>query len=251
MRGPARPPEGGATSLSEGPREAEPGAAPPLSIVVPVLNEAAQITRTLAQLAPLRQRGAQVIVVDGGSTDATVGLAQPLADHVLCDAPRGRARQMNAGAAAARGAVLLFLHADTLLPAHADRLVLQAVASGAQWGRFDVRIEGRARMLRVVAALMNLRSRWTGIATGDQAIFVRRDTFVALGGFADQPLMEDIELSRRLRRRSRPACLRERVTTSGRRWETRGVWRTIVLMWRLRWRYWRGESPQSLAKAYR
>ncbi|HSQ72224.1 MAG TPA: TIGR04283 family arsenosugar biosynthesis glycosyltransferase, partial [Rubrivivax sp.] len=165
--------------------------------------------------------------------------------------PRGRAVQMNAGTARASAALLLFLHADTQLPPGADLRVRQAVARGAAWGRFDVRIDGRPRMLRVVAALMNWRSRWTGIATGDQAIFVTRTAFERVGGFPVQPLMEDIELSRRLKRLGRPACLRDRVRTSGRRWEQRGVWRTIVLMWWLRWRYWRGESAQSLAEAYR
>lgn len=226
------------------------GPAPALSIVVPVLNEAAGVKATLAHLAPLRGRGVEVIVVDGGSADGTAQCAQPFADAVL-SAPRGRARQMNAAAAAARGAVLLFLHADTLLPPKADELIATAVAAGASWGRFDVTIIGRHPMLRVVAAFMNARSRWSGIATGDQALFVRRDVFERLGGFPDQPLMEDIELSKRLRSIAPPACLRERVATSGRRWETRGVWPTILLMWRLRWRYWRGESAQSLAEAYR
>ena len=221
-----------------------------LSIVVPVLDEAAAIAATLEALAPMRARGVEVIVVDGGSADATVATASGAADRVL-SAPRGRARQMNAGAAAASGAALLFLHADTHLPGQADRLVAAALDAGPAWGRFDVRIEGRPWLLRVVAALMNLRSRWSGIATGDQAMFVRRDVFERLGGFPDQPLMEDIELSRRLRRWGPPACLRERVVTSGRRWERGGVWRTIFLMWRLRWRYWRGASPQSLAETYR
>ena len=223
---------------------------PALTVVMPVLNEADGIEATLASLAPLRQRGVELIVVDGGSTDGTPAIAQTQGARV-CVSPRGRARQMNAGAAEAQGEVLLFLHADTRLPPDGDRLVGQAISAGARWGRFDVQITGRARMLRVVAALMNLRSRLTGIATGDQAIFVRRDTFEQVGGFPDQPLMEDIELSARLRQLAPPACLRERVATSGRRWETRGVWRTIVLMWRLRWRYWRGESPERLAEAYR
>lgn len=221
-----------------------------LSIIVPVLDEAAGIAATLQALAPLRAAGHEVIVVDGGSRDATAALAAPLADAVL-RSERGRARQMNTGAAAARGAVLLFLHADTLLPPQADARLLQAVAGGAGWGRFDVRISGQSRWLPVVARLMNLRSRLTGIATGDQAIFVRAELFRQLGGFAPQPLMEDIELSRRLRRTGRPACLTERVLTSGRRWESRGVWRTIVLMWLLRWRYWRGAAPETLARAYR
>jgi len=224
--------------------------APALSIVVPALDEAAGIADMLRALQPLRARGAELIVADGGSSDDTVAQARPLADEVL-QAPRGRALQMNAGAARARGRLLLFLHADTQLPPQADALLARALAAGHVWGRFDVRIDGRHPMLRVVAALMNLRSRCTGIATGDQALFVRRELFERLGGYAPQPLMEDIELSRRLKRCGRPACLRPPVHTSGRRWESRGVWRTIVLMWRLRWRYWRGASPAQLAEAYR
>jgi rSAM/selenodomain-associated transferase 2 len=226
---------------------------PALSIVIPALNEAAGIEATLQALQPLRLRGVELVLADGGSSDSTPTLAQPWVDAVV-DAPRGRALQMNAGAARARASVLLFLHADTRLPPLADVLVLQAVQrsdKGARWGRFDVRIEGRPWMLRVVAALMNLRSRASGIATGDQAIFITREAFERVGGFPVQPLMEDIEISRRLKRLGRPACLGARVCTSGRRWEQRGVWRTIVLMWRLRWRYWRGESPARLAEAYR
>jgi rSAM/selenodomain-associated transferase 2 len=221
-----------------------------LSIVVPVLNEAAGIVASLQRLTPLREAGHEVIVVDGGSADNTAALATPWADQVI-HSPRGRALQMNAGAAVAQGEGLLFLHADTHLPAGADRLIAQALAQGARWGRFDVRIAGRAWMLRVVAVLMNQRSRWSGIATGDQAIFLQRQLFQQLGGYANLPLMEDIELSRRLRAHGAPACLRACVVTSGRRWEQRGVWRTIVLMWWLRWRYWRGADPQTLAQLYR
>jgi rSAM/selenodomain-associated transferase 2 len=220
-----------------------------LSIVVPVLDEATGITAMLQALEPLRKRGAEVIVVDGGSRDGTPGLAAALADRVVSSA-RGRARQMNAGAALAGAEVLLFLHADTRLPDAADEHIAAALRGGAGWGRFDVRIDGRPWMLHVVAACMNQRSRLTGIATGDQALFVRRALFQQLGGYPDQPLMEDVELSRRLRRVAPPACLRETVVTSGRRWESRGVWRTIVLMWWLRWRYWRGVSPDRLARAY-
>lgn len=222
-----------------------------LSIVVPVLNEAAGIAGTLEALAPLRARGAEVIVVDGGSRDATVAIATPLADRVI-DGPQGRARQMNAGAQQASAARLLFLHADTCLPERADSLVAAALqAHPLAWGRFDVVIDGRSRMLPVIAALMNRRSRWTGIATGDQAMFMTRAAFESAGGFPDQPLMEDIELSKRLKRLCAPACLRERVTTSGRRWEQRGVWRTIVLMWRLRLLYALGVSADRLAPWYR
>ena len=220
-----------------------------LAIVVPMVDEAATLPALLAHLAGWRARGCEVVLVDGGSRDDSVEMARAAGFRVLI-AERGRARQMNAGAQACGRALLLFLHADTRLPEAADAVVCAALAVQA-WGRFDVHIDGRPRMLRVVAALMNLRSRLSGIATGDQAIFVRRDVFEAVGGFPDQPLMEDIELSCRLLRVSRPACLRARVRTSGRRWEQRGVWRTIALMWRLRWAYWRGVPAERLAEAYR
>lgn len=221
-----------------------------LSIIVPVLNEAAGIAQSLGALAAMRAHGVEVIVADGGSTDDTTRQAAPFADAVIA-APRGRALQMNAGAAASHGQVLLFLHADTVLPAGAQALVLDALAaSGAAWGRFDVSISGSSRMFPVIAAMMNLRSRVTGIATGDQAIFVRREDFFAVGGFPAQPLMEDIDISRRLKARSAPVCLRARVTTSGRRWEKHGIWRTIFLMWSLRLRYWFGAGADTLAKVY-
>jgi rSAM/selenodomain-associated transferase 2 len=222
-----------------------------LTIVVPVLNESVQIVACLRALTALRSQGVEVIVADGGSTDGTAEWARPLADLVL-QCPRGRAGQMNFGAAQARGKALLFLHADTRLPEAALAAVGTALASPRMhWGRFDVCIEGRPRTLRLVAWSMNLRSRWSGIATGDQAIFVRRDSFLRVGGFPDQPLMEDIELSKRLRKLARPVCLRQRVITSGRRWQRDGVWRTIALMWRLRWLYWIGTPPERLAQLYK
>lgn len=222
-----------------------------LSIVVPVLNEADALPVLLERLLPLVRHGCEVIIADGGSEDGSADIAR-CGGFTVVRAPRGRARQMNAGAAHATGAALLFLHADTELPEGADVLVGQALSGGAtRWGRFDVCIAGRPAMLRVVGLMMNLRSRLTGIATGDQAMFVTRAAFVAAGGFPDQPLMEDIELSRRLRAISRPACIARCATTSGRRWETRGVWRTIFLMWRLRWDYWRGVPASQLAEAYR
>lgn len=222
-----------------------------LSIIVPVLNEAGGIAAALDALAGLRAAGHEVIVVDGGSTDGTPDFAAPRADRVA-SAPRGRASQMNAGARFANGDVLLFLHADTRLPARADRAVLDGLAGrGRAWGRFDVRIDTRHPLLRVVASFMNLRSRWTGIATGDQAIFVRRDAFAAIGGFPPVALMEDIALSAALKRVSPPLCLRDHVLTSGRRWESRGVVRTVLLMWWLRLRYFLGASPERLAEIYR
>ncbi len=221
-----------------------------LSIIVPTLDEAAGIAACLGRLRPLRERGVEVVVADGGSTDGTAALAVPLADRVVA-APRGRAAQMNAGAAASRGDTLLFLHADTRLPDDADRLVLEGLAaSGRQWGRFDVAIEGRPAMLRVVAACMNARSRLTGIATGDQAIFVRRAAFDSAGGFPAIALMEDIALSKALKRTGPPLCLRSRALTSGRRWERHGTLATILLMWRLRLAYFLGADPARLAKRY-
>ncbi|MGE0356907.1 MAG: TIGR04283 family arsenosugar biosynthesis glycosyltransferase [Burkholderiales bacterium] len=221
-----------------------------LSIVVPVLDEAAGIAGALAALAPLRSRGAEVIVVDGGSADATRSLAAPLADRVI-ESPRGRARQMNAGAQAATGEVLLFLHADTRLPPGADRLVLEGLAaSGRDWGRFDIAIEGRSPLLPVVAAFMNARSRLTAIATGDQALFARRAAFESAGGFPPIALMEDIAFCRTMRRRGPPLDLRARAVTSGRRWERRGTLRTILLMWRLRLAYFLGADPARLAERY-
>lgn len=221
-----------------------------LSIIIPVLDEAERIAALLGELQPLRDHAGELIVVDGGSRDLTRERAAPLADRVLTS-PAGRATQMNAGAAASRGDRLLFLHADTRLPQDADRLIETALAGERCWGRFNVRIEGRHAWLPVIAAAMNWRSRLTGIATGDQGIFMTRAAFDEVGGFADQALMEDIEMSRRLKQRSAPACLSATVSTSGRRWETHGVCRTVLLMWQLRWRYWRGESPERLAKAYR
>lgn len=216
-----------------------------LAIIVPTLNEAAGIRAALAALGPLRAHGHEVIVVDGGSSDATVDLARPLADQVLGSAS-GRATQMNAGARAAGADRFVFLHADTRLPPHADALILSALEH-ARWGRFDVEIEGRHPLLKMIACAINLRSRLTGIATGDQAIFVRRDAF---SGFPDIPLMEDVAFSRAMKRAGRPACVRSRVVTSGRRWESRGVLRTIVLMWRLRLLYALGVAPQRLARKY-
>ncbi|MBL8513199.1 MAG: TIGR04283 family arsenosugar biosynthesis glycosyltransferase [Betaproteobacteria bacterium] len=222
---------------------------PRLSIIVPSLNEAAHIAATLAPLQAMRARGVEVIVADGGSNDETKTLAQPLADRVI-DAPRGRARQMNAGAKASTGNVLLFLHADSRLSPNAGNDIAIATQRGARWGRFDVSITGTSAMFPVIAWFINHRSRWSGIATGDQGLFVARDVFDALGGFPDQPLMEDIEFCKRAKRFGAPACLDVRIETSGRRWEKHGVFNTIVLMWALRARYFFGEAPESLHRAY-
>jgi rSAM/selenodomain-associated transferase 2 len=217
-----------------------------LSVVIPALNEAGEIGACLQALAPLRDRGHEVIVADGGSDDGTPALARALCDRVVA-APRGRASQMNAGARGAGGDALVFLHADTRMPPAADELIIQSLKTHV-WGRFDVEIESRRASLKVVACAMNMRSRLTGIATGDQAIFVRRDAFA---GFPEIALMEDIAFSKAMKRRGPPACLRARVATSGRRWERRGVLRTIVLMWRLRLMYFFGTRPEDLALLYR
>jgi len=221
-----------------------------LSIIIPMLNEAAQLPDLFAHLLPLCRAGCEVIFVDGGSADGSAELAQ-LAGFTVVQAARGRARQMNAGVAHASGEVLLFLHADTRLPDAAAHHIAQALAGEDHcWGRFDVCISGRSFMLRVIAQMMNWRSCLSGIATGDQAIFVRHNVFEQLQGFPEQPLMEDVEMSKRLKDYSRPACIRHCVNTSGRRWETRGVWRAIFLMWRLRWAYWRGVDAHELAGLY-
>ena len=213
---------------------------------MPVLDEAEGLGAALARLAPLRERGHEVIVADGGSGDGSAAIAQPLVDRVV-RAPRGRASQMNAGAAAASGDALLFLHADTALPPDAEDRVAQGLAR-RDWGRFDVDIEGRGALLPVVSYFMNLRSRLTGIATGDQAIFVRRAAFE---GFPEIALMEDVAFSAAMkRRRGRPACLRARVRTSGRRWDRNGALRTVLLMWRLRLAYFLGAAPEELARRY-
>ncbi len=234
-----------------------------LSIIIPTLNEGEHIGALLADLAPLRAAGAELILVDGGSSDATLARAANGVDRIL-QAPRGRAAQMNAGVQAAAGELLWFLHADTRVPAEAVSALQQAWARGACqtpgarrrsrracfWGRFDVRLSGRHPLLRLVERGMNLRSRLSGIATGDQGLFVAREAFVAVGGFPPLALMEDIALSMALRRLARPVCLRERLLTSSRRWETRGVLRTILLMWRLRLAYALGADPEALARQY-
>lgn len=222
-----------------------------LSIIVPMLNEAEGLPDMLMQLTSYSARACEVVLVDGGSTDGSDALARE-AGFTVHNAQRGRARQMNAGAAFASGDIFLFLHADTHLPDRADSLLLEALRNNkAGWGRFDVQIAGASPWLPVIAAMMNLRSRLSGIATGDQAIFVQRELFERAGGFPDQPLMEDVELSTRLNHISAPICLRARVTTSGRRWESRGVLRTVLLMWRLRLAYYLGVSAEHLVRSYR
>jgi len=221
-----------------------------ISIIIPVLNEASVIVQTLSPLQPLRQKGHEVIVVDGGSDDDTMFLSKPLADEVI-QSPRGRSRQMNTGATLARGDILLFLHADTFLPDHADRLIIEGMNRRRRlWGRFDAQLSGKHPLLRVIEFLMNWRSRLSHIATGDQGIFVKRDLFEKIGGFPDIDLMEDIALCKLLKKYDRPLCLRQRIITSSRRWEEKGLFRTVLLMWVLRFAYFFKADPRRLAKLY-
>jgi len=221
-----------------------------ISIIIPVLNEAALIAQTLSTLQPLRAAGHELIVVDGGSSDDTIALSEPLADQIIrCS--RGRGRQMNGGAKIARGDILLFLHTDTLLPKGADQLIIREMEKRKKnWGRFDVRLSGRHFLFRIVELLMNLRSRITCIATGDQAIFVQRKIFETVGGFPDIDLMEDITMSKFLKKYGPPLCLWQRVVTSSRRWQRNGILRTILLMWLLRLAYFYKTDPRRLAQLY-
>lgn len=221
-----------------------------ISIILPVLNEEPSIVACLDALQGVRGQNCELIVTDGGSQDQTVALAKPLADQVVIS-PRGRAVQMNAGARQASGTILWFLHADCLPPPDAVCLIRTALSdSNCHWGRFDVRLSGRQPGLRVVEVLMNHRSRLTGIATGDQGLFVRRALFEQVGGYPPIALMEDIALSRSLKRHGRPVCLRQRLETSSRRWERGGIAQTILLMWRLRLAYFLGADPDQLARSY-
>lgn len=219
------------------------------SIIIPTLNEAEGVRDFLLALQPLKEQ-CEIIIADAGSTDETKLISQPLVDLFIA-ASKGRATQMNSGAENASANILIFLHADTYLPEQALSLIQQGIDKGAQWGRFDIQLIGRHVMLKVVAQMMNWRSRLTGIATGDQVIFMTLQAFQKVGGFPDMPLMEDIEISKRLNEFSRPYCIKVKVKSSARRWESFGVWKTITLMWSIRLRYFLGESPQHLAELYR
>lgn len=214
------------------------------SIIIPALNEQEGIKNCLSALQPYRDQ-AEIILVDGGSLDNTLAIASPLVDKVLTGA-KGRARQMNVGAKAATGDLLIFLHSDTYLPDHA----LTLINDSAVWGRFDIRLTGSHWLLPLISQLMNWRSRLTGIATGDQAIFVKKAMFDAVNGYADIALMEDIDLSRRLKKITPPLCLSAKVQSSARRWQTFGVFKMIALMWRCRLGYFLGEKPEVLAQLY-
>lgn len=223
---------------------------PLISVVIPVRNEAQALPYLLDDLTALRVAGAELIVVDGGSADGTCELALGRVDQLLRSAP-GRALQMNAGAAAARGDYLWFVHADTRVSAESLRSLLDVLIERPVWGRFDVRLSGAGLALCVIGAMISLRSRLTAIASGDQGIFVSRECFEALGGYAPIPLMEDLQLCRRLKRQARPRCLRPPLSTSSRRWEQQGIVCTVLLMWRLRLAYYCGVSPERLASQYR
>ena len=225
--------------------------APSLSIVIPTLNEADRLPKLLKQLSSARDRGAEIVVVDGGSNDGTARIAQEGGVHVV-SSPRGRATQLQAGVDASSGDALWLLHADSDIDPMSDQHVVWALADSLRpWGRFSARLEGRHPMLHLIARMMNLRSRLTGVATGDQGLFMRREILERIGGIPQQPLMEDVELCKRLRDHCPPICLGKRVTSSGRRWLHHGVWRTILLMWRLRYDYWRGADAAELAARYR
>jgi len=220
-----------------------------LSIIIPTLNEEVGIITFLTKLQVLRPQ-CELIVVDGGSDDETVALAESYVDDVIKSA-QGRAIQMNVGAAMASAPILLFLHADTYLPDDAVERVHYALNEGYHWGRFDIKLSGKHKMLSIIAWLMNIRSRWTGIATGDQAMFVKKSLFDQIGGFTDIVLMEDIALSAKLKEKGKPSCLRSKVISSGRRWLNFGVIKTILLMWWLRLRYYLGTDPVDLEQLYR
>jgi rSAM/selenodomain-associated transferase 2 len=221
-----------------------------VSIIIPALDDGEQLAKTLPTLRRFRDEGHELILVDGGSSDDTKEISAGRVDAIL-ESDTGRAVQMNAGARRASGEILLFLHADTLLPEAAMKELLEKLpASGRRWGRFDVRLSGDRSMFRLIERMINIRSRLSGIATGDQAIFVERRLFDEVGGYREMPLMEDVELSRRLKRGGPPLCLRQRVITSSRRWDERGTWKTILLMWRLRLAFALGADPGSLAKLW-
>jgi len=220
-----------------------------ISIVIPTFNEEVGIITFLTKLQKLRPQ-CELIVVDGGSDDDTSVLAESYVDDVVTS-DKGRSIQMNVGAALASTPTIVFLHADTYLPDDAIEQIEQAISEGYRWGRFDIKLSGQAKILTIVACLMNKRSRWTGIATGDQAIFVEKSLFDHVDGYADIALMEDIELSGKLKGLSKPYCCRSKVISSGRRWLSFGVFRTISLMWWLRLRYFMGADPADLEQLYR
>ena len=222
-----------------------------ISIIIPCLNEEESILQTLMPLQTMREHGHEVIISDGGSTDKTCELALPYVDTLIAS-PKGRAQQMNTGALQANGDVFWFLHADTIAPENADQYINQVIKyNHSIWGRFNVHLSGQKFQFRIIEFLMNLRSCLTGIATGDQGIFVLRSYFKELNGYKNISLMEDVEISKRLKKIKKPACIKHKITTSSRRWEKHGILRTIFLMWKLRMAYYLGASEDKLASQYK
>jgi len=222
-----------------------------ISIIIPTLNEEIAIESLLQQLQPYRQQGHEVVVVDGGSKDKTIAMAESLADKVI-QSEAGRTTQMNAGAEKGSGDVFWFLHADSIIYENAiNNIQFYLNEKNKDWGRFNVKLSGSHFMFRIIERMMNLRSCISGIATGDQGIFVKRTIFEQVGGYPAQPLMEDIELSKKLKKISPSVCVKNVIITSSRRWEQKGILRTVLLMWRLRFLYWLGVSADKLAGQYR
>lgn len=220
-----------------------------IAIVIPVLNEALLICPALEALQGYRQAGAKLIVVDGGSNDQTINYAKPLVDEVL-SSTSGRAHQMNHGAATVLPDWIVFLHIDTKLPVNAEETLLQIENASSDWGFFPVRLSSSAFTFRVIERFMNARSRFTKVATGDQALFFRSDFFKRIGQFAEMPLMEDVEICKRIHRAYNPTVLSQVVTTSSRRWEQHGIVRTVLLMWKLRFAFWLGVNSRKIARSY-
>ena len=218
-----------------------------VSFVIPILDEqdaVASLLRYLRAGFP----AAELIVVDGGSADRSVSRAMGLCDQLLL-AERGRALQMNLGGRASSSDYLCFLHADSLPGVSAGQLQ-GCLASEPPWGFCRVRLSGGRRAFRIIEWFMNQRSRLTSVATGDQMLFLRRSLFEDSGGFDDIPLMEDVAYSKRLRRVARPLIIPQPVQSSSRRWEQRGVVRTVLSMWGLRLAYAMGVSPRRLWEHY-
>jgi rSAM/selenodomain-associated transferase 2 len=222
-----------------------------LSIIIPTLNEGENILPTLTCLDQLEKHTIEIILVDGGSQDNTLEISRPYVDTILTSG-KGRARQMNLGAKHASGHILWFLHADSLIPDNADQLIINNLQqTHYAWGRFNIQLSGSKWVFRIIERFINTRSRLTSIATGDQGIFVLRKEFEKINGYADIPLMEDIELSKQLKKISSPACLKQTIMTSSRRWESNGIIKTVMLMWYLRFAYFTGTPAAKLAQLYK
>jgi len=221
-----------------------------ISIIIPVYNEAETIVGFLEKLQVFRQYGHEIVLVDGKSQDNSCSLAKPRVDRMVSSGARGRAKQMDLGTRMATGQVFLFLHADTQLPDLADEIILSSLASGFYWGRFDIQLSGANFLFRIIEKMMNWRSCLTSIATGDQAIYMTKMLYKDIGGFPQIELMEDVELCTRLRKWTKPHCLKHRVISSSRRWEKNGILRTILFMWSMRIQYFFGVSPYKLQKKY-